>query len=124
MEEVPFTRQTVGLRLEALTPELSYGPVHSRSVGRPTRYEIKFFRLLFAQEPTKLLQSIGGRSRNVLVRQGLLLDNTSRVSGLIKYLHEVLPGGIPSIPLAWDGSLRPPSSWGNGRLDQFELCFA
>jgi hypothetical protein len=120
-EEVPSIRGIVNTHLVPVTDEVLYGPVYSRSVGRETIYRVQFFRLAFEQQPTSLIQKLSTRSRNVLVpEQRLFLQNSIRISGLIKFLHERLAGGIASIPVSSPTNLHPPAWW-SGQVDQLEL---
>ena len=94
-EEVPSIRGNVDYSLEALTEEVSYGPVVSRSVGAETLYLIQYFLLRISGNPTYLLENLGARTRNVLIAESeLLRDRSGRISGLVWFLDKLLPGGI------------------------------
>jgi hypothetical protein len=121
-EEVPSVREVRKFHLEPLTPELLYGPVHSRSAGRDTEYQLQFFAVHFDESPMRLLAGLGARSRNVLVPEEWLLTQTVvRVSGLITLLHRQLPGGMAAIPHSWLYNLELPPWWRGSDLDQLEL---
>jgi hypothetical protein len=123
-EEVPSSRDMPDLYLEPLTPEVQYGPVLSRSVGRETKYEVQFFLLKIGANPSDLLNRLGARTLNVLVPQEDILRNTSgRVSGLISFLNQIVPGGIEGITMSSPLNLKPVGRWADRKRGQLEFAW-
>jgi hypothetical protein len=118
-EEVPSVRKFKHVHLVPLTIPSAYGPVFSPSASCEKRYELQFFLLKFdSDDPLPLLEGLAPRSKNVLVRQRDLLKGTSyRVSGLIRFLDDLLPNGIASIPLSSSVPVRCPDAWRNQQLE-------
>ena len=121
-EEVPSIRSMSNYSLEPLADEVEYGPVFSRSVGLETLYRIQYFLLRIVGDPMFLLDNLGARTRNILVSQVDILQNTSsRVSGLIVFLDQVLPNGIHGIPLSSSVNIRSSGRWSKRSVDQIEF---
>ena len=126
-EEVPSVRTMSNISLEPLGGEAKYGPVFSRSGGAPTLYLVRYFLLRIAGEPAHLLDNLGPRTRNVLVTQSDLLQNSSgRISGLAMFLNEFLPGGIQGISLSSPINVRSSGRWSRplGQLEFSSLNMA
>jgi hypothetical protein len=121
-EEVPSIRTMTNYSLEPLVSEMEYGPIFSRSVGLETLYRIQYFLLRISEDPIYLLDNLGSRTRNVLVRQVDIIQNTSsRVSGLIMFLNRALPSGIQGIPLSSPINIRSSGRWMKRSIDQIEF---
>lgn len=125
LEEIPALRGFRFYELEKLTDELEYGPILSRSVLQETKYHIQFFFLRFVDKPKPLLESLHGRTLNILLSQNdLLTQKKERVSGLVQLLNNTLPGGLKSIPYSWsqdlDGDVRVSDLISK---NQFEIAF-
>jgi hypothetical protein len=117
LEEVPLLRKQRAFRLEAITDEVDYGPVFSKSAGREVQYELQVFLVKFLCTPDSLLQGLGPRSANVLIRASEVLDRAShRISGLVALVDRSLKRGLRSIPMSWpeDVAWAVPS---RGQLD-------
>ncbi|SRR6266498_1933034 len=98
-EEVPSIRNYGKLELEALTPETRYGPILSRSRGGEVVYQLQFFLLKLSKDPVRLVEALGSRTRNIWVKQEDLIDQRRfRISGLVKLLNNIFPGGLAAIP--------------------------
>ncbi|MHB8813435.1 MAG: NUDIX domain-containing protein [Steroidobacteraceae bacterium] len=106
LEEVPAFRSFKDIDFIPLTEDVSHGPVYSKSAGREVQYTISFFLLRFLADPKSVLESLGPRSPNLLVREkDLLSDHKLKTSELLKRLNEVFSGGIHAIPFSWNADL-------------------
>jgi hypothetical protein len=106
LEEVPALRSSRAWDLLAISENLSLGPVYSQSAACDVQYTMSFFMLCFHSSPHQMLESIGGRSLNVLARTRDLADgNKYRVSKLFEQLNNSYPGGVESIPYSWADDL-------------------
>jgi len=96
-EEVPSVRGYT-IALEPITNQLQYGPVYSRSKGADVRYVIQFFLLVLTEYPSKLVDSSGGRSKNMWIPEDkLTVDGRLRLSGFVSLLNSEVEGGLPAI---------------------------
>ena len=106
-EELPPVRSLKDFHLEPLTEELYYGPVFSRSKVKSVGYEVRFFLLKLDNGTSALIESLGGRSRNVLVSEEQILNKRRKVSGMVSFLNSKLSGGLTSIPLSSQTDVGP-----------------
>jgi NUDIX domain-containing protein len=98
-EEVPAIRRYEVFHLESLTPRVQYGPIKSISRGSEVQYDLQFFLVKIDQSPEILVEMLGSRSKNLWVSQHELVQpRRYRVSGLVKFLNQALPGGLEAIP--------------------------
>lgn len=106
LEEVPAFRAFKDVELLPLTENLSYGPVYSKSAQRDVQYTMSFFLLRFLNDPNVVLESLGPRSSNLLVRENdLLADQRVRTSEPLKRLNDAHKGGLHAIPYSWSEDL-------------------
>lgn len=125
LEEVPSLRAAKSFELVPLTSKIVHGPINSRSAGCKVEYELQYFLVKFAIAPQPLLEALGPRSPNMLVRQeDLLVPRSYRVSGLVQVLDDELRGGLQSVPCSWPedvgaglrrtGQIELPLRWPDG----------
>lgn len=106
LEEIPALRGRRSFALEPLTKEIDYGPILSRSANCEVKYLIQFFLLRFTKTPRSLLESLRGRTLNLMLSERELFEQKKyRVSGLVRLLDDALPGGLSLIPLSWPEDL-------------------
>lgn len=111
LEEFPALRAFKVIELMPLTDEISYGPVYSPSAGCHVKYHLRFFLLKFGDSPMRAIDSLGRRTRNMLLRQAdLLRPRRHRVAKLVSVLNDNVPGGLRSVPHSWSEDLRSPFS--------------
>ncbi len=124
-EEVPSIRGYKNIILEALTPVVDYGPIQSRSRGKGVQYDIQFFLLKITEPPNVLVDSLGFRTKNIWVPECHLLNQGRiRVSGLVKFLDSIYPGGLRTIPYSSATDLqgiRDRFATTSGEQFEFEL---
>lgn len=124
-EEVPSIRSYTDFLLEPLTPELHYGPVHSRSRGDQADYEVQFFLLRIDSSPTIFVRSLGSRTRNIWIPEYDLLGSAKyRLSGYVELLDQNLSGGLRAIPYSFVSDLRPLTRHFEAARDSSQLQFA
>lgn len=98
-EEVPSVRGRADFTLEPLTQVAHYGPILSRSRGTEVEYELQFFLLRMSLSPVALVDMLSSRTKNIWVSEhDLLTPGQFRVSGLVRLLHSIYPGGLSAIP--------------------------
>lgn len=102
-EEVPSIRSYTPLVLDPITKLVRYGPIYSRSKGGNVEYDIQFFLLRLQHSPHILIDELSDRTMNVWVPQNdLLKQNRFRLSGLVRFLDEIFPGGLSRVPYSFD----------------------
>lgn len=114
-EELAPLRVGVDVDVHPLpVPTSRWGPTPSRSAGnRLTVYEAEWFSLAFRRSPTVCMARVV-QGRLLLVEQSVALAAEARsgITPLLAIVHEALPGGLDSVPLAWPeevaASLLPP----------------
>lgn len=100
-EEVPSLRGYPKLELEPLSGIVGHGPILSRSKGDYVAYDIQFFLLKIDRSPSKLIELLSSRTRNVWVpEEELIHPSRYRLSGLVKLLDQLTPGGLRNIPFS------------------------
>ena len=123
-EEVPSIRRYNEFHLEPLTSKIHYGPIDSLSRGGTVEYELQFFLACIERSPEMLVETLGSRSKNIWVPQHeLLFQRRLRVSGLVRFLHDVYPGGLDNIPYSSGTDLGPMKDL-IVRMDGKQLEFA
>ena len=107
LEEIPPLRNFRSLHIEELTNLIEYGHVHSKSAGKLKKYNLKFFLLIFDESPLSILESLHGRTKNVMVPQRELFSSSGpRISDLVSFLDSELPTGLSGISYSWKGDLE------------------
>jgi hypothetical protein len=108
LEEVPSLRAFKLIELTPLTDEIAHGPVYSPSAGCRAEYSLRFFILKFRDSPKPVLEALGSRTPNILIRQDdMLVPRSHRVADLVSVLSGRIPGGLQSIPHSWPEDLVP-----------------
>jgi|GEM_PF-3614011 len=111
LEEVPTLRSLKSFRFEPLTDQLEFGPVFSKSAGCRVNYVMRFFLVEFKRRPRELLESLNGRTRNVLVRRrDLTSSHRYSISQIVDFLDTSLPRGLDSIRYSWKEDLEQAST--------------
>ena len=107
LEEVPSLRTLKSFSFEPLTDKVEFGPVFSKSAGCRVKYILRFFLVQFKEQPHKLLESLNGRTRNLLVRRrDLISPHKYSISQIVDLLKASLPRGLDSIPYSWKEDLE------------------
>lgn len=106
LEEVPALRSFDRIELTPLTGEITHGPVYSLSARCPVLYQLRFLLLRFGDSPKPIVESLGPRTPNVLIRQAdLVVSHKHRVAELVSVLANCIPGGLSSLPYSWPEDL-------------------
>ncbi len=122
LEEVPSLRSFAQIDLVPLTDQIAHGPVYSPSARCLVKYELQFFLLRFGESPKTILESLGPRTLNILVRQDdLMVPRKHKVAELTNVLANSIVGGLPSIPHSWPEDLGHPSHYAGLAGAQAEL---
>lgn len=107
LEEIPALRGREIFTLTQLTRKLEYGPLFSLSAGHKKKYILQFYILKLSKSPDRLLKSLCGRTKNVLIdKKELIKPKKRQISGIVKLLDGSLPCGINSIPYTREEDLR------------------
>lgn len=125
LEEIPVLKGFRSHKLEKLTGEIAYGPILSRSASCEVKYDLQFFLLRFSRAPKPVLESLHGRTLNIMLRENdLLVQRKYKISALVRLLDRTLPGGLKSIPYSWSADLREVISASDLLLEkQTEFAF-
>jgi NUDIX domain len=124
LEEVPGLRSFKSMDLMSLMENVAHGPIYSESAACYVEYTMSFFLLRFRSDPKSILEALGARSLNVLIRESdLYTEGKYKIAGLFTRLNDVLPGGVRAIPYSWDEDLGASvRSSGNSTLNQRDLA--
>ena len=123
LEEIPALRKIKSYQLEPLTAEIEHGPIFSRSARCQVKYLLQFYLLKFKDHPYILLESLRGRTLNIMINQRELISKRKhRISRLVEVLDDALTNGFNSIPYSWNEDLEK-TALSNGLLscNQMEI---
>lgn len=106
LEEMPAVRSFAHIDLKPLTEEFTYGPVYSPSAKSQVLYQLRFFLLVFGENPGPIVESLGTRTPNTLIRQADLSSPAGhQVAALVGVLAHRINGGLASLPYSWSTDL-------------------
>ncbi|MGH8627904.1 MAG: NUDIX domain-containing protein, partial [Gammaproteobacteria bacterium] len=106
LEELPALRSLAHMDLKPLTEEFTYGPVYSPSAKSQVLYHLRFFSLVFGENPGPIVESLGTRTPNTLIRQADLSGpSRHKVAALVGVLAHRIDGGLASLPYSWSKDL-------------------
>jgi len=125
LEEVPAFRMFKAFELTPLTNEVTHGPIYSASAKAQVKYALQFFHVQFLSNPTPIIETLGLRTANALMREGdLRSERPFRVAEWVRILDRVFENGLSGVPLSWREDLGPHiRSNGGAALLQREISF-
>jgi hypothetical protein len=107
-EELTPLRAETDFTLERIAGAPSHwGPLESRSAhGAPTNYEAAWFALMFLRDPERCLNALPSDAFMLVDREVALGATCERkITSLLRRLDASLPGGLASVPVAWEKSV-------------------
>lgn len=125
LEEVPAFRAFTEFTLAPMTGEVTHGPVHSASAGTEVKYALQFFHVQFLSSPASIVQTLGARSANMLMREDeLRTERRFKVAEWVRLLDRAVNGGLLGIPFSWRQDLGADlRAKGGTALTQREMSF-